>query len=631
METFPAAAPVVRRRRLPEWMRHRWTVRLGVGLLVLGAALLVLTQLAPGLVKQRIEAALAERFGPKAQVGRVAIHYGRLAVTLHDLTLETPTMAIVVDEVEVDWPLASLVRNDARPSVYVRGPNVDLRVEGSSDEDPEQRPTQLDVFDTLEVTGGAVSVRLVTHRGPTELSLHDIGATLANPRFGSSQMGTRLAVTAALPGRGTLRADGQVSSTDPRLAWRIRFDLQELELSPFNRLFLDIVEMDVESGTLSVTGELLRTTAHLRGQITPHFEDLIVYTPGEASDHPMGEALFGHMLSGADATIDVNRVLDAGSTLSLARMLSTDWKELVADVIKRGYSRRLGTLDGYEAKIGDVEIDFGMGLLTLLDVELVNESHQVDVPFVSVPRIDVVFDHAVTERNVKAYKHVTLWDPTLIFVAGDTGSESQVKFDDRWIDKVSALPFKTRDLVVHGGRVEYRDDRYETPVHFFVSDIEMAGLEMAEGLHASGFRGGRLSGSGRIMGTGAATFAVAYEPRAAVPNIDLDIYLAPLSLSTLNPVLLAYAEVEADGGSLGFSAHISARRLHVDASVIPTVLAPKLRSVAGARHRLRHVRLERRIKRLRGHAIDLSFLMEPGEGVLHEFFPEFLVAAIRER
>ncbi|MBL4684329.1 MAG: DUF748 domain-containing protein, partial [Nannocystaceae bacterium] len=528
-------------------------------------------------------------------LGRVEIHYRRLAITVHDLALDTSTMAIVVREIEVDWPLASLVRNDARPDIYVRGPEVTLRVERSNDDEPSERPAQLDAFDTLEITGGAVTVRLATHRGPTELSLHDIEATLANPRFGSSQMGTRLAVTATLPGRGTLRADGQISSTDPRLAWRIRFDVQKLELSPFNRLFLDIVEMDVESGTLSVTGELLRTTAHLRGQITPHFEDLVVYTPGEASDHPMGEALFGHMLAGADATIDINRVLDAGSTLSLARMLSTDWKELVADVIKRGYSRRLGTLDGYEAKIGDVEIDFGMGLLTLLDVELVNDSHQVDVPFVSVPRIDVVFDDTVIERDAKAYKHVTLWDPTLVFVAGETGSESQVKFDDRWIDKVSALPFKTRDLVVHGGRVEYRDDRYETPVRFFVSDIEMVGLEMAEGLHPTGFRGGRLSGSGRIMGAGVTTFAVAFEPRASVPNIDLDIYLAPLALSTLNPVLLAYAEVEADGGSLGFSAHISARRLHVDASVVPTVVAPKLRSVAGARHRLRHVRLERRI------------------------------------
>lgn len=605
----------------------RWAF--GVSLVVL-ILVVVVTQLAPGYVRGRLVEQLEERLATEVQVDSVEIHYFRLAATVHTLAFDDGRLAVSVGEVEVDAPWDIMVRGDARPTVVIRRPVVALSPNDTPIEAPEGSGS-LDDFESLEVVDGSFSFRVVTNTGPSELVVTGISAYLDHPRLGSSQMATRVHAEASLPDGGSLVADGQVSSTQPRLAWRLRFELKRLQLAPFNNLWTDIVEMDVERGSLSAKGELLRTTAHLRGRVTPQFHDLLMLGPEEDAPHPMGEALFGHMLASANSTIEINRPLNAGSTLAFATLLSADWKELVAALIKRGYSRRLDTLVGYEAQIGEVEIDFGMGLLTLLDVQLVNESHAVDIPFVSVPRIDVVFDEQVTDRNARAYKHVTLWEPTLTFIVGETGKQSQVTFDEDWLDKISAIPFKTRDLVVHDGRVEYWDYRHEEPVGFFVSDIDLEGREMAADLHAPGHRGARLSGSGKVMGKGTATIDVAYEPRASMPNIDLDLFLLPLPLDALNPVLSTYAEVEAESGALGFSANIDARRLKVKASVVPTVVAPKLRKAPGARRNFRHVALERRIKKLRGRLIDLSYEMEPGEGVLHEFFPEFLIAAIRER
>jgi len=611
-------------------MRTRWARGLaGTGVFVL-VLVLVAMSLAPGIIHDRLEARLQERLGPAAQVGEIELHYLSLALTIHEISLESGRVGVDIDAAEIDWPLRALVRSDVRPAVVLHRP----RVVYTTDREPkpkDDQPTRLDLFDSLQIIDGSVQMEVTTPSGATVAGMTEIEAMLTNPQFGSSQMGTRLNLEAELPGEGHLRLEGQVSSTQPRLAWRLRFDLRRLKLSDFNNLWMDIVEMDVESGSLSVRGELLRTTAHLRGRITPRFDGLVLLDPNEDARHPMGEALLEHMLVGATATIDVNQDLEAGSTLTFNKLLATDWRMLVAALIKRGYSRRLDTLDGYEAEIGDVEIDFGMGLLTLYEVQLINESLAVDVPFVSVPRIDVMFDRQVTERGAKAYKHVTLWEPTVTFVAARKGSESQIRFDERWVDKISALPFKTRDLIVHDGRVEFRDHRHAEPVHFFVSDIELVGAEMAADLHAPGFRGARLSGSCKLMGVGHATIAVAFEPRAPLPNLDLDLFLPPLSLEVLNPVLRTYAEVEADAGALGFSAHISARNLHAEASVVPTVVGPKLHSVEYARKKFRHVMIERRLKRLRGRAVDVEFEMEPGEGVLHEFFPAFLVAALRER
>lgn len=564
------------------------------------------------------------------QVGDVEIHWLGPGLSIRGIALETASLALTVEDLDVRIPWRRLVQSDTKPDFTVVRPVVVL-TQADDAEEGERPSLQLDTFESLTVVDGTMRLRMRTHSGPTELELAGVAVVMDNPRLGSSQMGTRVKLSARLPERGSIMLDGQVSSADPRAAWRFRFAVARLALATFNNLWRDIVEMDVETGTLSARGELQRTERYLRGRVTPNFEDLVLLDPDEDALHPMGEALFGHMLSAANSTVEVNQALEVGSTMSFDKLLTADWKRLIAAVIKRGYSRRLDTLDGYEAKIGDVEVDFGMGLLTLLDVQLIRESRRLDEPFVVVPRIDVVFDESVMQHGATSYKHVTLWDPIVRFVSGRSGEESQIQFDERWVDKISALPFKTRTLIVHGGRVQYRDERREEPVEIFVSEIEMAGLQMAAGQHPAGYRGARLSGSGKIMGEATATIAVAFEPRAQPANIDLDLFVPPLELSVLNPVLRTYAEVEAESGSLGFSAHMTARARQVDASVVPTVVKPKLKGVPWARKKLRHVVLERRIKKLRGRAIDLSFEVAPGEGVLHEFFPEFLIAALRER
>ena len=209
-----------------------------------------------------------------------------------------------------------------------------------------------------------------------------------------------------------------------------------------------------------------------------------------------------------------------------------------------------------------------------------------------------MFDRAVTERGAKAYKHVTLWEPRLTIIAGQTGAESQIRFDERWIDKISALPFKTRSLTVHGGRVEYRDERHELPVSFFVTDIELEGSDMAEGLHASGTRGARLTGAASIMGVTDATVDVAFEPRAEPPNVDLDLSVAPMPLTEINPLMATYAEIEAnDGRDRTGGAHHRARLQRAGERVTDDPLAEAWGRWKRPGIRLRHLMLERRLRK----------------------------------
>ena len=358
-------------------MRTLWFRALAVLSVLFLITAVVVTQMAPGYIADRVRERLGERLGTSVELDHVEIHYSRLAVSLEGLHFDDGWLAVDIGEVEADLSWRALVRSDVRPNVVVRRPEIVL----SADRDPQEKEdapeSKLDSFNTLTVEDGSFHVRITTPSGTTDLAIEDIAATLFNETVGTSQMGTHVEASAELEGGGSLTVEGQMSGTRPRLAWRFRFEADQIALTPFNRLWTDLVEMDVESGTLSVAGELLRTTDHLRGRIRPAFENLVMLGDDEEALHPIGEALFGHMLVGANSTIEINRPLAVGSTLTFEQLLATDWKEIVAALIKRGYTRRLDTLVGYEAVIGNVEIGFGMGMLTLLDVKLIKDNRRI--------------------------------------------------------------------------------------------------------------------------------------------------------------------------------------------------------------------------------------------------------------
>jgi hypothetical protein len=387
--------------------------------------------------------------------------------------------------------------------------------------------------------------------------------------------------------------------------------------------------MDVDRGLVSIDGELTRGPERLRGRVRPHFEDVALLGTDEDALHPMAEALFGHMLMGSRSTITIDRPM-TGERASLPELLETDWQTLIQQAIKKGYARRLSTLRGFTASIGDVSVDFSHGLLQLLDVVVDTETPVIELPLISIDRVDVVFDPAVAHAGAAAYKHVTLWEPTLTFITGVDDADNQLQFDESWLDTISAIPFPTRDLTVHEGRIDLWDIRHEEPVNVSVSDIELEGREMARQLHAAGVRGAELSGTATVLDEAKASIRVVYEPRTAVPNLDVDMRLEPLQLLTLAPALQVFAGVDAVGGEVGFSAHLAARDHEVKARVVPDVHRPELKALGRGRM-LRKLIIGRALRRMRSHVLEFEYSTKPNRGLLQEFFPQLIQAVFRGR
>ncbi len=584
---------------------------------------------APAALEARIERRLSAAWGGPVEVERVTVSWSGPTITAHGLRFEDGVrLEVEVERLELELVWSELLRGDSRPAITVHGPRGSLEARAAPDrERPAPEPSE---FESLTVTDGALEVTLETTGGPVLVSLTEIQAQV-DPRVsagGSSAMDLAVHLEGSLGAEGRVRIDGRVSSRAPAEAWSAAFELERFELSSLNRLWLDIIEMDVDHGYLSLDGHLTRSPSRVHGRIRPRFEEISMLGAGEEALHPMAEALFGHMLMGARSTIPIDRPVTEDQGSSLSELVRTDWKTIIQDVIRHGYARRLSKLEGFRASIGDVRVDFSRGMLQLLGVRLELDEPLIDIPFASIERIDVVFDPEVADSRARAYKHVTLWRPTLTFASGLTGAETQITFDDTWIDTISAIPFKTRDLLVHEGRVELWDFRGEEPLNISITEIELVGEEMATDLHPMGGRGARIAATGWVLDQAQASLDILYEPRMVVPNVGIKLQLDSIDLRSLAPALQVFADVDPVSGRVGFAASIDAHDYRVNASVVPDVFRPKIRTFEG-RHMLRRFIIERALRRLQSRSLELNYSMDPGEGVLHEFFTELIKGIFR--
>ncbi|MEZ4454628.1 MAG: DUF748 domain-containing protein [Nannocystaceae bacterium] len=589
--------------------RRRWRWRwIGLGL----ATLALLRIVAPSIVEAVLEARLAAALG-----GEVEIDDVDLALWAGELTAEGLRAApgegaseVHVEALRLGWSWIDLLRGDAALEVSLTGVDatVDLAAPWPSSGTAAAGPRQgLWALRSLTVDQGRIAWALpgaeTTLPIAEDLALRldvDPGETI------DRSMTANFEITARTGGDGRLTVDGALSPVAPREYWTLRFALDRLDLRTQNPLFRRAFELDVERGALSLHGELSSDPERIRGQVVPRFEGLRLLGADEASvRHPMAEALFGAMLSTADIPIDIDR---ARGRVDLEGLFDTDPMDLLARIVLQGYTRRLNTLEGHDATIDAVVVDFPAGLLSFRGITLTRSRGVVDEPFLRVPRMDVVVEASVMDPDAPTYKSVTLHGPHLVFVTGETPAKSQLTLDPEWQDKVSALPYPTDRLTVVDGLVEYRDDTTRPPGRFYLAALALdaEGLGRARAAHQR--RGARVTAEAQIMGEGPVRLDMALSPGAQPLDAAIALHVDALPLARLNPLARARFGVDVSAGTLGLEAALDARGGRLKGTITPA-LADVV--VLGSHeddvdHPLRELLLERRLGKLDGATLELD-------------------------
>lgn len=608
----------------------RWFI--GVGVVIV--ALVLLRLAAPYVLAPLIESRLSRALAVQVDVDDVdlGIVSGELAIhgitAAPDASVSRSGLTVETVALQVHW--RDMFRGRAFVHAKASGVAFTLDVERPWPQRGDVDDTSGGVLRSAVIEGGRLALVLGPDTPPVDV-LTDVRATIDDDSPGprTTAMSSHVSLEASV-GSGSLAVVGHFSPVASAANWSLELQLERLDLQPFNPIFESYFEMDVEQGWLSLHGDLNVGMGRLRGRITPRFDELQLLGRGEERvRHPMAEALFGAMLASADIPIVFDQPAPFEGGFGIGDLDRLEPMELLETMIARGFTRRLDTIAGYESRVGHLELDFATGRLSFFDVVLEKTDGELDTPFVSVPRLDIVVEQSAVDSEIPTYKAITLHQPALVFVTGDSEATSQLRFDPLWQEKVSVLPYPTDRVEVKGGRIEYRNDTTDPPTSLYAAEIDLVVDNLGRARTGDARRAAPLRASARVMDISSLRVEADLSPGAVPIDASVRLEMDALPLRELNDVLRARMQVDVTGGTLAVEAELDVFEGRAQGSVSPSL--PGI-TVIGSRETefqkpLRELMLERRLRKLDGRSLAVDFVV-PEDGLLRELPSALLAAAL---
>lgn len=244
---------------------------------------------------------------------------------------------------------------------------------------------------------------------------------------------------------------------------------------------------------------------------------------------------------------------------------------LVAPIyILRYVNNTLDGLDGYTGRVADIELNLWRGAYSIRGIEIDKTTKREPIPFVEVDRMDIaVHWSALIHGSIVA--EIELDQPRINFMA-EKGKEPKAEDeaekreakkatqgDSSWQKQVKALvPLEINRIDVRDGELHYRDPWADPKVNVYVQKLNgtLTNLTNSEKLSKSMVAHAHFQGL--ALGSGDLTIDGESDPYKTSPTFDLTTKLENLEMVQLNDFLKAYANVDAEQGTLSVYSEVHA-------------------------------------------------------------------------
>jgi len=233
-------------------------------------------------------------------------------------------------------------------------------------------------------------------------------------------------------------------------------------------------------------------------------------------------------------------------------------RALLPIVIERYVNRTLDRLEGYSGSVTDIDLSLWRGAYQIRGLRIVKTGGRVPVPFVEARLIDLSVEWKAL-LNGKIVAEIELFEPKLNFVNAKNPQQKQAEPARNWTETVRDLtPFDINRVAIHDAQIHYRDFEAEPHVDIFVQRLDATlhnitnSEKVGRTLYAS------FDGRARAMGSGRIKFRGKLDPYARKPTFDFAFSEDGLELKQLNSFLKAYANVDAEGGTISLDAEVAA-------------------------------------------------------------------------
>jgi hypothetical protein len=228
-------------------------------------------------------------------------------------------------------------------------------------------------------------------------------------------------------------------------------------------------------------------------------------------------------------------------------------------VVKHVLNERLAQLEGYRGRIEDVDIALWRGAYRIEGLRIVKTGGDVPVPFFVAPSTDISIEwNALFDGKVVA--EIVLSRPELNFVAAGGGSEEQTGEEADWRSAVDDMvPITINRFVIRNGEVHYRDYGSSPEVDLRVDRLALVARNLSTVRRRGEELPARVHVDARVQRSGRLVADARVDPWDEQPTFSLSLRLRELPARELNPMLRAYAGVDAEAGNFFLYSEIGAR------------------------------------------------------------------------
>lgn len=255
---------------------------------------------------------------------------------------------------------------------------------------------------------------------------------------------------------------------------------------------------------------------------------------------------------------------------------------VAAPVAIQWWVNRTLTANGGQGSIGNVDLNLWRGAYEIENLWLASpgaradESATPNTPLLDVRRVDLSIDWGALAYG-RIVAEIELHQPVLNWMAGRGDASAPPEIDESgstssdvgdlaseetatWADRIDALvPFSVDRLVVRDGEVRFRDFSTDPAVDAYISDLYVEVLDLSNVRDEEGEpRWAELEAAGRPFGTGELELRIRLDLLGAQPTFELDAAIRKVQATDLNDALAAYADVDAEAGTLSIFAEFAA-------------------------------------------------------------------------
>lgn len=235
-------------------------------------------------------------------------------------------------------------------------------------------------------------------------------------------------------------------------------------------------------------------------------------------------------------------------------------RAVLPTVLERYVNRTLDNLDGYSGRVSDIDLSLWRGAYQVQGISIVKTGGRIPVPFFQATELDISVQwKALLDGDIVA--EIDLYRPRVNFVKGPTKQTSQTEPAPNWTETVRELaPFRVNRFSIINGEVHYRDLHSEPKVDVYVQDVRAEARNLTNAGDLSGSMVATFDVDARAMGSGRVHLEGKYDPYAKRPTFDLAFRLNELELKQTNDFLRAYANIDAERGTLSLDGEFAAAR-----------------------------------------------------------------------